>query len=206
MIELVSGVVRMFLLQFNCSKLAVVPTGLGEKDEESVSKLISRRSQKRGTQFIESTPGVSLARVPAELAAEGYILVDGFYQMRPDNEGRMHPMVQFAFVSEEDFNAEAGLAGYREVAKAAFEQMCTEARWSALAYLNSFFKDGEDVDGAHSISINMNARDPLVNPDGTPKLQWKKDERNQRIGDAPVPIEPKSHLRIADNDILVVST
>jgi len=54
--------------------------------------------------------------------------------------------------------------------------------------------DGEEIPGQRAVSINLEAREPLFRPDGQPVVVWQKDERGERVGDAPLPIVSERRL------------
>ena len=200
---LLDGAVKLVLLQFMCTTKAL-PSGLFEKNKESVDELIARKSGIQGVQFFEPTQNVSLLKFLEDLAEAGYTIVDAHYQMRANTRGQENPVVKFVFISEDNLRNPGEFTTHKVAATKSLEQMCSQATWSAMGYLNPFFQSGHEVDRAHSVSINLAARIPLVGPDGNPLLRWQKDEAGERIGDAPIPLEPKKFLRIQEDNICIV--
>lgn len=199
---LLNGAVKLVMLQFIFGSTKALPPGLFQKGRETIEKLTARRSEERGEQFLDPTPDVGIALFPGDLTIVEYKLVDAFYQMRTNARGQEYPVARFTSALE--VREEAGeFAKHREEAAKALE-MCGKDMWSVVGFLNSFFQDGKKVEGQHTISINFAARNPMVDRNGKPILRWQKDEKGERIGDAPIPLVPKLFLRIEDDDIRVV--
>jgi hypothetical protein len=144
---------------------------------------------------------VSVSKFLAESTEAGFTMVDAFFKMRTNPRGHEHPVVRFTFAPEEDVYE--GDAMYRKYAIKAFTQIGEEALWGASGHLNHYFHSGNMVNGLYSISINLGARNPMVDGNGNKLLQWARDETG-RVGDKPIPIEPKLFLRIFEGNVCVV--
>ena len=201
---LLSGMVRLVMLQFSFSNVAAVPEGLFKKAKESLDKLVSRKSEVQGRQFIAPTKDVSVLMFVGDLIAAGYVLVDAFYQMRSNAQGQNFPVVRFIFAVEEDVRTQSEFFCHKQVAQRALAQICGHALWRVQGFLNPFVREGILIDGCHSVAINCVARNPLIDIKGDAILRWQKDEAGERIGNGPVPIEPKLFLRIQEDDICVM--
>lgn len=203
---LLNGTVRLVMLQFSFSNVRALPAGLFEKEQETLDELTARRSGVKGVQFIEPIQDVSLFQFLLDLVKAGYVLVDAFFQMRSSARGQQYPVVRFIFAAKESARRDGEFARHKQNAENALLQMCQEAMWRVRAFLNPFFKDGLLVDGQHAISINLEARNPLLDGEGNPLMRWEKDENGEKVGDKPFPLEPKLFLHIDDGNIIVAPT
>lgn len=201
---LLDGAVRLVMFQFILGNTNALPAGLFEKNEEGGGNGGCRPGVE-GVKFIESTKEVFLREFVADLAAAGYAMADAFYQVRTNARGNDYLIVRFIFALKDTIPKEGWFAEHKDTAETAFSQLSSQSLWSMEVYLNPFYKDGQTVMGERAISVNLAARSPLTDEKGNLLLRWKKDEAGERIGDGPVPIEPKKFLRIADDDICIVS-
>lgn len=202
-----NGAVQMIVLQFSFSNRRAVPEGLFEKPEEDLAALKVRKNEVRGKQFIDPTEGVSLKQLVSDLLAAGYDLVDGFFRMRTKPDGQMYPAVRFIFALPDDEHQPGEFAAHKESAMSALQQMCDQALWRVRGFLNPYFSAKDVlVEDKNSISINFEARKPLVDGNGELILQWKKDASGQKVGTGPVPIEADKFLVAREDDICVVTS
>jgi len=200
---LLEGTVKLLMLQFVFSNMGALPAGFFEKKRETLDELTARRSGVKGVQFIEPIQDVSLLQFLLDLAKAGYVLVDAFFQMRASVRGQQYPSVRFIFAAEESVRPDGEFANHKQNAENALLQMCKEAMWRVRAFLNPFFEGGLPVDGQHAISINLEARSPLLDGEGNPLMRWEKDENGEKVGNKPFPLEPKLFLCIEDGNIIV---
>lgn len=203
---LMNGAVRLVMLQFSFSNLKLVPACLKQKGEESPSEFVVRKSEIRGEQFLEPVESVGCLSFLSDLALADYVLVDAFAKIRKRG-GRPYAMslAQFIFSDTEHANSSEEFLRVRPSAELALRQLLEQGMWRVLAFLNHFFKDGEMVEDQYAISVNLVARVPLVDGNGKPLVQWQKDESGDRIGDTPIPVEPKLFLRIENGNICVTN-
>jgi len=201
---LLKGAVRLVSLQFSFSNSSLVPAGIRHKGQESAEQFVTRKSSVKGQQCLAPTECVFGLRFLYDLDEAGYQLVDAFSR-NMEKDGRPFSMVRFVFVAEQYVDSSDEFLKTKNDATRGLEQLLTEAMWRARAFLNPFFKDGETVDGQYAISVNLEARAPLVDGNGKPLCQWRKDDRGQRIGDKSVPIEPRLFLRIENGDVCIKS-
>jgi len=196
--------VRLVMLQF-LTTFKALPPGIPKKEKESVEELIARKSGIKGSQFIPQTEGVSLREFLCNLISAGCVLVDAFYKIRADGRGKEFPAVRFLFADAGQDASSEEFKAVRPGAMDALSQMCNGSVWSAVVFLNPFFSNGNPIEGVYTISVNLAVRKPLVDGNGNAILEWKKDADGNRIGDGPVPVEPKLFLRVEEDDIRVVS-
>ncbi|MBI2035674.1 MAG: hypothetical protein HYT12_03245 [Candidatus Liptonbacteria bacterium] len=149
---------------------------------------------------IEPTEKCSLVEFLGELEASGYEMVYGFYKMRIDAKDprgkRSYHMVRYLFARREFVELSDEFKKVRDVIRAELRSICESAMWRVRAFLNPFYKNGEEIPGERAVSINLEARQPLFRPDGQPVTVWQKDENGERVGDAPLPLKAAYYLRI----------
>ena len=57
-----------------------------------------------------------------------------------------------------------------------------------------------------TLDIALKGRIPIRDPSGAPITEWRKDERNRRVGDAPLPLHPKHLLRVGEEGVVNLTT
>lgn len=196
-------ITRWIALQFSFSNQNVIPSGIRNLERETGDGREERKNHCTGTQVVEPILNCDLANFPANLEAAGYELVGAHCQERIDAKGRIgkYWMVRFVFVRREFVIPSDEFRKVRGIVRLGLMEMCRVAMWRVRIFSNPFFQNGEEVSGQRAISINMEARRPLYCPDGQPVTVWQKDEYGDRVGDAPLPIQPDFHLRLQDGKI-----
>ncbi len=201
---LLNSAIWLTMLQFSFSNRKVIPEGINERPPETAQHFATRKSEYvGGEQFLFPVEGVSALPFIADLNEAGQQLVDAYWQSRI-KDGREYYMVLFMFAAPGHDQSSEEFQKVRSVALSALSKLFSEAMWRVWGFVNPFFKDNELVEDAYALCVNFDSRSPLVDGNGKPILQWKKDEKGERIGDKPVPLEPKKFLRIIDGDIRVV--
>jgi len=207
------GNVRMALVQFSFSNGNIVPPSLlkRERDIETPFEQKERKERHTGVAFIDPpVENVSIVDfLRDDLQDSGFELVDAFYQPRfnpKDRAGkRIYHMVRFVFVqSQHVTNLNKEFLAERDLLLGGLYAIVTEATWRVRGYMNPFFRNGQAVPGQRVLSVNLNARVPLLE-DGKPKLVWKKGSNGERIGDAPVPLAPAFSLRAGENALHLIA-
>ena len=197
--------VRLVALQFGFSNLSVIPASVKRLDRETTEERNECKNHSSGTLVIEPTENCSLVEFLGELEASGYEMVDAFYKERIDPKDprgrRMYHMVRFLFARCEFVDLSDEFKAIRDIISRELRGICKIAMWQARAFLNPFYKDGEEIAGQRAISINLTSRKPLFRPDGQSVTVWQKDEGGRRVGDAPVPIKPDYCFCIKDNAV-----
>ena len=110
-------------------------------------------------------------------------------------------MVRFLFARREFVDLSEEFKVVRDIISKELRSICEVAMWRVRTFLNPFYKDGEEVIGYRAISVNLESRKPLFCPDGQPVTVWQKDEKGNRVGDAPLPLKPDYCLRVKDNTV-----
>lgn len=201
---LVNGAAQLVILQFSFSKLSLIPNCIPMRAPESKEKTTERKNAVRGEQIIPETAGVKVLGFLQSLIPYGYQLSDAFALTREKN-GQEYGVVRFVFAGPGHHMASAEFAKNRPAYLEELRKLLDEACWRVRAFINPFFRDQLPVDDKYVISINLEARDPLVNPDGSLILRWKRDENNNKIGDQKFPIEPKNFLKIRNGEVVIVA-
>lgn len=176
-------------------------------DKETHEERDLRKSRSSGTQIVSPIENCTLVEFLGELDSAGYRLVDAFYKERIDAKDtrckRKYHMVRFLFahpdfvkISDEFKKVDGSI--HDELLK-----ICLSALWRVRAFSNPFYENGEEVANQGVISINLEARNPLNHPDGQPVMVWQKDERGNRMGDAPLPLVPQYSLHLGENSVVI---
>lgn len=202
---ILDGAVKMVLLQFNFGKFEEIPRGLYQKKEENIEDLLARKSLTRGTEFLPSMADISLVKMPENLARAGYQMVDAFFRLRTNSSGHKYVALRFVFVSEDILEETGEFSKRKNVVEKALEKVCQSAVWRTQGFLNPFFKEGGVVKCQHSVSLNMTARNPLLDKFGQSILRWKKNENGEKVGGKPLPIRPALFLVVKEGDIRMES-
>lgn len=189
--------VRLISFQFSFSNADAVPRFVRQTCAETPEGREKRKSyDNAGVQLIPPTENCNLFGVLTEINSAGWSLVDAVYQERvnPIPGRKMYHMVRFVFAKPDGAPINADEALYRRAIASDFAEITGQAHWRVRGYSNPYFKDGEVVEGACAISVNMEVRVPRYRLDGTPVTQWIKDEDGNRLGNAPRPITADYNL------------
>lgn len=193
--------VRMIVVQFSFSNPEVIPSGIKRRGRETAFEHIARKLQKTGERVIEPTGNCSMDFL-GELGAVGYELVDAFYQARPDGNdlhGTYHT-VRFVFARHEFASVSEPFALARDNICAELREMLRTAFWRVRAFLNPFYRNGEEIAGQKSLSVNLEARISRFLPDGSPVVARLKDANGKKVG-TPQPLTPDFRLAVVGDTI-----
>ena len=194
--------VQLIVIQFSYANFSITPPGVKRLEQEGAEEFNKRKSAIRGRQCLEPTEEVDGLPLLDDLKKVGYQLVDAFCKAR-EKDGQGYAMTRFVFAAPDHVESSPDFLAVKDKCYAGLEQMLQQALWRARGFTNPLFRDSEIVDGKSSVSINFEARRPIVDSAGNYMLEWKKDERGQRIGDGPVPISSDLCLRV-ENGFLCV--
>lgn len=200
--------VRVIGLTFNFSNKEVIPLSVRILKEETMAGMIKRK-KRGGEAAIQPTEKCSLVDFAiCDLKEAGFELVDAHYQERRDYRDlsgkRTYHSVHFLFAHKDFVYRSFCFEKTCEYIVSDLRDMCCEALWRVRGFVNPYYQKGEIVPGQLAVSLNFEARQPLYLPDRTPVVVWKKNNRGERIGDAPQPIEPDWQLAIKDGDICLL--
>lgn len=210
--------VRLVVMQFACSKKERMPVLKWLKKEtmlESDERMAkSDPTYGDGKLFMDTEVNtVSVYDFLSDLEEAGYEIIDAFNQERIEWDlnaiYKKFYIARFIFAHREYVNSSKDFENKRDMVHAEFLKMAMEAIWRVKGFSNPFYKDDERISGQYTISVNMVARNPLVDNEGRPLYIWKKDEYGQKIierdengkkiGDAKILVKPKYCLRIENN-------
>lgn len=207
----IDGTVHLILLQFSFSNANAVPPAIKRRQRETLNERKERKTHTDGIVVIEPTLNCSLSNSIDDLEAAGYELVDAFCQKRLDPKDpagrRVYQMVRYMFARKEFVNISEEFRRVRYVIRAELqEEMCDSALWRVRSLLNPLYnRNGEEVEGQYMMSVNLEARRPLLRADGQLVVEWQKDENGRRIGVAPVPIMAEHILRLSKGYLLLTT-
>jgi hypothetical protein len=163
-----------------------------------------------GIQFIQPTEKCWTLDFVCGLELAGYELVDAFSVQRR-KYGKPYSMVRFVFARKEYAEVSSAFMGKRLKIMIDLYNMCARALWRVRAYDNPYYMDDHLTDDLNkvseerTVSVNLEAREPLYLPDGQQIRARLKDEEGHAIGE-PVPIAPSQALRVVENEIKIVNT
>lgn len=204
-----NGTVRLVALQFSFSNPDVIPATVKRQDRETPEERVGRKSHSSGVMVIEPTEKCSIEEFLEELEAAGYEMVDGFYKERIDANDprgkRSYHMVRFLFARREFVELSDEFKKVRDTIHAELWSICEAAMWRVRSFSNPFYKNGEEIPDQRTVSINLEARQPLFRPDGQTVTVWQKDENGKRVGDAPLPLKADYCLRIVGDAVQLVT-
>lgn len=201
---------RLVSMQFSFSNENLIPASVKEVEHENLEEQAQRKaretsSKSAGTCVIDPIEDVSLAQFLDNLEPAGYEMVDAFYQPRPHpkNPHVTYHMVRFLFARNEYVDLSEYFAKVRGTIREELVKMTTDAMWRVRVFLNPHFREGEVVEGQHTLSLNLEGRKPFFLPDGSPVTVWQKDENGERVGDAPLPLRADRQL-VIDRDVITI--
>lgn len=158
--------------------------------DEDVTKRLEHKAEQTGGCIVEPSERADAELLLNDLDKSGYVLVDAFRIIRlkdQKNPKSKYNVARFIFAH----NGSTDFQDSNRNAVLALASLTEQAYWRIRAFRNPLFKDGAAVEGKETISVNFEVRVPISNPDGTPVVQWMKDDKGHRIGQAPLPIEPQ---------------
>ena len=180
------------IVQFTMSKDKRIPSWVPERECETVFEKYERDTKcvigEANNCVIEQTEQVALDVLLDDLKDAGYHLVSVWRQQRLNRKrpGYYH-VLRFTF--DRGVDAQEKPEQLRRLYSSAedeFSGLLWDAFWRVKAYRNP----GED--GASLLSINRGAPTDRLNPDGSERCEWKKDDSGNRVGTEPKPIEAKA--------------
>lgn len=203
--------VQLISLQFAFSNTNIFPPWACWAIRDEKWNRWKERKYHEGTGEIVISPvqNCSLKEFVGELERAGYKIADALCQLRPDQKDdtrkRKYCMARFIFVREEHLEElSPEFKNALEKNRDFIQKMCEEANWRVRVFRNPFFRNGEQIPDQSAVSINLEARNPLIQPNGQPVLVWQKDGQGNRIGDMPLPLKPDHYLHIKDGAIQLI--
>lgn len=206
----VNGALRLVILQFGFTNPDVIPPLVKRRQPELRHEREVRKAHQDGVLVIEPTESCSVLEFVHELEAAGYELVDAFHQARParpDSTGpRYYHAVRFTFARREHVSISEKFRQEREAFRLELLEIARTSLWRVRVWSNPFYVEGVPS-GETVLSANMEVREPLFHPDGTPVAVWPahlKDKRKRRPEDQKVPVGPKFLLHALGDTIFVM--
>jgi hypothetical protein len=194
---------KLIVVQFSFAKLNQVPAWLPEKNPKARTE-----NPAQGVCIVEPMEKVDTTHLLIALNNLGYELVDAFHEQRPNKNGYgTYQMCRFVFEKnpEPEKVLAQRLSGTVHKILGGFNDLCFLALWRVRAFRNPLFKNGQIQPDGASVSINLEARVPLVQADGTPVKVWEKDQDGNRLGTEPKPISPLYTLQVTKEAIKLQS-
>ncbi len=199
--------VRLVCLHFTFSNPALLPGGVTERELETVGEWQGRMEKVRSSPLLGPAENTSLERVLVDLEEAGYELVDAWSQTRrhQNNSSVLYYVLQLTWAQQEYATPSDVFRVMRELILPQVEEThIATSLWTTEVFAAPFLRDGQPVPNQQVLRISLKGRKPLVDGTGNPILIWKKDGSGRRIGEAPVPLQPDSFLRIEQNGIRLV--
>ncbi|MEK7658279.1 MAG: hypothetical protein AAB352_00235 [Patescibacteria group bacterium] len=198
----------MVVVQFSFTNPAAIPEVVKRTEKESPAEHKERKTHSNGVLVIEPTPGCGLVEFPLGLEQAGFELVDASYKERIDpkdpRQRRTYHMVRFVFCRRESAELSDEFRSVRDEIRFALQNMAENAMWRVRVFDNPFFFKDEEVQDQRALSVNLAARDTIVQPNGELIKRWEKDDQGNRIGEGPVPIVPKRQLCVRGGTVQIV--
>ena len=142
---------------------------------------------------------VSFSPLPliADFKKSGYRMIALSVEER-GTRNSTHYMVRATFgLMSEGAVVSASFLALRDVYERDFTELLKRSIWSQLqAFENPVFEQGAVVERRYWVSVVLEGRKALWQPDGTLVTVWAKDANDERIGDAPLPLKPSYWLRL----------
>ena len=196
---------RLVFFQFSFSNPKLVPASVRRLEQETREQSKERAARKTNKdngvrEIIPPTTNVTLFTTFDfdDMGAQGYELVDAFYQPRVRSDGTVYHAVRYTFCRQSfvnDLNGEFLQA--RPWILAELQELCL-ALWRVRASLCPFFENDTPIHGQSVVSVNMELRVPMFGPDGRQLTGWKTDPSGRKIGNAPALIWPEHELVVRD--------
>jgi len=197
-----NNAVRLISLKFSFSNPGIVPSSVRRLESETPEKRDERKRRNDGILAIEPIQNVGLSEFLEDLESAGHEMIDAYYQPRLGKDNRTFHMVLFVFCQREHVKISDEFRMRRDTIIDELRKVCAQATCRVRAFVNPFYgSDNERVPGQATISVNLEARKPLLNSDSQPIMVWQKDREGERVGDQPVPLRPDYYLRLQDNTI-----
>lgn len=200
--------VRLVALRFRFASFEALPSPLRFLIRDAKENK-AQYAPTGGIMTIEPTPQCSLAGLREALESAEYQLVGVTCEEQQNTGDRTGKTVHYIAVFTFAHNQVAAIYDrtfweMREELRALLTNICESAYWRVRTYLNPFYANGREVPGEHAVSVNLEVRQPLLGPSGTPITEWEKDAEGNRVGEAAKPLAPKSAVHIVGSTLTLV--
>lgn len=152
-----------------------------------------KSNEKKEDFLIDSAPQSSLVSFMELLTSEGFALKD-FFRREDSSQHNIRHVAEFCLVRAVCVNTGIWKQEYHhtalsmELALKTLKWFVSESLWNARVDSRPWKNKAE------FLHINLNSRLPLVLPNGEPAKEWLRDDHGKKVGEHPVPINPKNDL------------
>jgi len=190
--------ISLVIFRFAFSNPKYVPKCI-RKEEADKDSASSGRTIK-GRSLIDSpVHNVGILHCLSDIQASGYELADAKRKENKRAQGCSSQIVQFVFVRTQCAHVCEEFVQTRGIIIEAFEKMCREALWRVRLFLNPLFEEHELVEGKFTASINLEARTPLIEGDGSSVMIWPKDSTGKSVkAGKKILRQPECFLRVLE--------
>lgn len=191
------GVVQVFNLRFSFGNWNLLPGWVPMRQRQERKVIRSKKRAHGGKRIIPLTKKLGTGHILKDLVHFGWALVDGYYDICIDDEGRERPAVYFIFMRGENVDRLESAEGValRERLAVYLAELSTQSMWSTVVWRNPYFQDHEPAQGNVAICFNMTERYPLLEENGEGKMVNVKDEHGNPTGKK-CKLQPEHHVRI----------
>jgi len=191
--------VSLISIQASFSNRRLVPDSIPARQAETAIESISRKLVKTGELVIDPIPNCSLEQFVGQLEAAGFELVDAFSQERVNHKDLKRPyqMIRFIFARRERAHPTEIFQAQSDVVRWDLQKLLRTAFWRVRIFRNPFIRDGKQLPGEFSLSVNLESRVnrfKIVDGKEMPETARRK-ENGKKIGD-PVPLNPDFQLSV----------
>lgn len=202
--------VRIVVLQFRTYNKDAVPCWISNHEPETYGRYAARKENcNKGVRIIEETPACSLIDFLTALKEKGFELVRAYSQERP--YGCSAGGEKTMFISKYIFSNRAidrnALSVWNGPALLELKNNCAGATWRIRSgWSNPFYENGKISADLQSWNIDLDSRNSLFKPDGSPTMVRRRDAAGIRQYLLPVvPLQPIFDLRIDREGHVVVA-
>ncbi len=194
----------LVMIQFSVSNPKRIPQSVAPLMPETLDESAERRERSVSGEYfnllVDKTRRCDVAELAHNLNDNDYYLVSVVRQDRRDRRDPRKTYCALRYFFAKGEQASAKLEAVRSLYAGVEDDLLsllTDAFWQVRAYRNV------REDGAELLSINLDGLEPRYRNDGSPVTQWRKDDQNRRVGDAPEPIWPEAALKVVGDDLKV---
>lgn len=158
---LLNNKIRLIIISLRLPDVKSISLHIKEKDcKDTAEKLLAKKLQPKGQEFLSSENNVIVAPLIADLAEANYVLVDAFYQMR-HNEFNKYALVRFTLVLKEFENSSEEFSKIRPEVEASLLKLVNESSWRVKGHINPFYENGQEAEDVYSMALDLNSRQPM---------------------------------------------
>ncbi len=194
---------RLVAIKFSMNA-DLIPRELGKLKQAEYSEVKFHHGPTGTKLYEEPVPSCSVAELIEELEPQGYEFAGASYERRPDpNGGRKIYHAACYFFYLRDFATPSDeFKKKRYALRQELKGLSSDALWTMRRADDNplYGPDGLPVDDEHTLEINLNGRQPLVDSNGQLLLVWQDKFKK----DTKVPLKAKNELRLIGGDLQIV--